>query len=100
LPQKAREADFHDQALTIPGSPGSEHQEALALRTSSGIVLCTVDYVDIDTDSGWREGVEVTCNRCGHVTESFGTDSDSNRRCLALMQEECPRGESNWYQEE
>lgn len=91
---------FMIKRIKILGSPESESREALASRTSSGTVLCSVDYVDIDTDYGWREGVEVTCNRCGHVTESFGTGSDSIRRCLALMQEECPRGESNWYQEE
>jgi hypothetical protein len=34
------------------------------------------------------------CSRCGHETESFGTEKDSIKRCLALMREECPREET------
>lgn len=46
---------------------------------------------------GGRPGIEVTCTRCGHTTESFGESDRSIRRCLALMREECPDGESNFY---
>jgi hypothetical protein len=42
-------------------------------------------------------GVQATCSRCNHATESYGTDSPSIRRCLVLMREECPREESNYY---
>lgn len=47
-------------------------------------------YVEID-------GVEATCSRCGHVTESYGTSEASVKRCLAKLREECPRHEKNWY---
>jgi hypothetical protein len=46
------------------------------------------------------EGVTATCSRCGHTTESFGTGSNSIRRCLVLLREECPEGEANFYEEE
>lgn len=73
----------------------------LSSRTSSGSVICKVEYVELKNDDGRLvDGVELTCNRCGHVTESYGDGRESIRRCLALMKEECPRGESNWYVEE
>lgn len=45
-------------------------------------------------------GVTATCDRCGHTTESYGTSIRSIRRCLVLMREECPEGESNFYVDE
>lgn len=62
-----------------------------------GPIPCEVEVVDLDGDYGSVEGVEATCSRCGHVTESFGTGSASIRRCLALMRDECPLDESNYY---
>ena len=61
-------------------------------------VVCDVEEVTLANDEGLDvEGVEATCRKCGHVTESFGTDEPSIRRCLALMREECPRGQWNFY---
>ena len=61
-------------------------------------VVCTVDSVELENDDGYPvDGVCATCTKCGHETESFGTDAPSVRRCFALMREECPRGESNFY---
>jgi len=64
-------------------------------------VHCEVEEVELDNDSG-REvpGVRVTCSRCGHSTESFGTAEPSVRRCYALLREECPNGEHNYYCED
>lgn len=61
-------------------------------------VRCEVEDVGLENDEG-REvpGVCATCSRCGHATESFGTEGPSVRRCLALLREECPEGESNFY---
>jgi hypothetical protein len=61
-------------------------------------VQCDVSEVDLPGD--YRDdvpGVRATCTRCGHETESYGTDGPSVRRCLALMREECPHGEQNFY---
>lgn len=61
-------------------------------------VECEVAEVMIENDQGReQEGVCVTCTRCEHATESFGTGDASVRRCLALLREECPEGESNFY---
>lgn len=51
-----------------------------------------------ENDSGVLvEGVIATCSRCDHQTESFGTSDKSRKRCLALMREECPQNEDNFY---
>ena len=41
--------------------------------------------------------VSATCLICGHTTESRGTSERSVRRCLALLRDECPAGEENFY---
>ena len=45
------------------------------------------------------ESVRATCSRCGHTTESYGTDEPSKKRCLVLLREECPLGQNNFYAE-
>lgn len=44
-------------------------------------------------------GVTATCTEtgCGHVTESKGESERSVKRCLALMREQCPMGQENYY---
>lgn len=44
-------------------------------------------------------GVEVTCLRCYHCTRSHGTSESSVRRALALLRDECPHHEFNFYVE-
>lgn len=60
-------------------------------------VSTTTSYVDLDGDYGSVDGVEVTCERCGHSEESFGTDEPSLKRCAYLLRENCPRAENNYY---
>lgn len=61
-------------------------------------VKCDIDYDTTDNDDGIPVPcVNCTCTRCGHETMSFGDSDASVRRCLALMREECPRGENNFY---
>lgn len=60
-------------------------------------VDCNVDEVELEGDYGPVEGVTVTCSRCHHSTESFGTSDASVKRCLALLREECPKNERNFY---
>jgi hypothetical protein len=63
-------------------------------------VYCEVEETDLENDSGrMTPGVVLKCSRCGHTTQSFGTSERSIKRCLALMREECPEGESNFYVE-
>jgi hypothetical protein len=57
-----------------------------------------IETVHIENDNGREiEGIRATCTRCEHSTESFGTGPGSVRRCLALMREECPNAERNFY---
>jgi hypothetical protein len=61
-------------------------------------VECEVDEVELESEDGRTvEGVQATCSRCDHQTESFGTSDRSVKRCLVLMREECPRNEENFY---
>ena len=61
-------------------------------------VPCSVSHEELENENGCPvDGVVVSCSRCGHQTESFGTGDASVRRCLALLREECPRGEHNFY---
>lgn len=68
---------------------------------SSRRVECLVEEDTLENDNGYpQEGVRATCRRCDHSTESFGTSDASIRRCLVLLREECPMGESNFYVDE
>lgn len=61
-------------------------------------VECEIEEVVLENDEGYeQEGVEATCSRCGHQTQSFGVGPASRRRCLVLMREECPESEKNYY---
>lgn len=60
-------------------------------------ISTTTSYVDLDGDYGTVEGVEVTCDQCGHSEEAFGTSESSILSCAARLRENCPRGEHNFY---
>ena len=60
-------------------------------------ISCEVEEISLEGDYGEVESVRVTCSKCGHYTESFGTGEASIRRCLVLMREECECNENNFY---
>lgn len=60
-------------------------------------IECSVDEIELEGDYGTVDSVQVTCSRCQHETESFGTSEESIRRCLAFLREECPYKENNYY---
>jgi hypothetical protein len=60
-------------------------------------VLADVEQTEMEGEYGPVDGMCATCRRCGYQTESFGTSEGSINRCLALMREECPEGENNFY---
>lgn len=61
-------------------------------------VPCSVNYTTLVNDNDREiDGVIVTCSRCGQEQESFGQSEASMKRCFALLKEECPKGESNFY---
>lgn len=59
-------------------------------------VACEVS----ETEEREQPAVSAECSRCGHTTTSLGTTERSVKRCLALMRDECPRDERNFYVEE
>lgn len=63
-------------------------------------VPCTVHEIEMDSDGDYDTtvpGVCVTCSRCSHEVEVYGTSSRSVRRGLVMLREECLKGESNFY---
>lgn len=61
-------------------------------------VTCTVEETEIENENGHEQpGVRVTCSRCDHTVQSFGTGKASERRCAVLLREECPMNERNFY---
>ena len=61
-------------------------------------VECMVDYTEEENEEGFvNDCVMVECGECGHETQSWGHGKPSVKRCLALLREECPDGESNFY---
>lgn len=65
------------------------------------IVYCSIEETSLTNENGYDvDGVVATCSKCGNTTESFGVSDESIRRCLAMMREECLRGEKNFYKAE
>lgn len=61
-------------------------------------VECEISAVEIENEEGRVvDGVCAECSRCGHRTESYGESERSVNRCLALLKEQCPEGEVNFY---
>lgn len=61
-------------------------------------IECDVYETRITSDGGREvDGVVAECTACHYETESYGTGSASVNRCLALMRDECPMGERNFY---
>ena len=61
-------------------------------------VAVTIEEDVAENDNGIEVPcVIATCSRCGNETMSFGTGEASRKRCLALMREGCPEGETNFY---
>lgn len=59
-------------------------------------VDCKVTVVKSAEDPRYV-GVMVSCSRCKQFYEADGTSDRSVRRCLAMLREDCPNGERNWY---
>ena len=61
-------------------------------------VRTTVEEIGVTNDNG-REipGLCVTCDRCGHSVEVYGTSQASARRGAIMLREECPNNLKNFY---
>lgn len=56
-----------------------------------------VEEEELDGDYGPVQGLRLTCDRCGHEVEVFGTEEASAKRGAVMLREECPNGEDNYY---
>ena len=56
-----------------------------------------VTQIDMQGDHATVPGVCVSCTRCGHEVEVFGTGDASVKRGCAMLRDECPEGETNFY---
>ena len=61
-------------------------------------VPVTTEETELEGDEGGSvPGLIVTCSRCGHSVEVFGTEDNSARRGAVMLREECPEGGHNFY---
>jgi len=61
-------------------------------------VMTDVEETELDGDGEYSvDGIAVTCRRCGHSVEVYGTEGPSLRRAGVMLREECPRKLTNWY---
>jgi hypothetical protein len=77
-------------------SPSSNPNHSDDVRRPD-IITAKVEGIILEGDYDDVPSVEVVCSRCGHRTRSFGQHGASIRRCLALLREECPEGQTNFY---
>lgn len=62
-------------------------------------ISATVTEVTLEGDySNEIQGIELECSRCGHSVEVFGTSDASEKRGCKMLNEECPKGENNFYE--
>jgi hypothetical protein len=60
----------------------------------------TADAVETELENDFgtmTAGLEVTCAKCGHTVEVFGTHQQSAKRGGVMLSQECPEGENNFY---
>jgi len=70
------------------------------------VVRTTVEETDLDAGYGYSwstrnyvtPGLAVTCRKCGHTVEVYGTEGPSMRRAGVMLRDECPRGLKNFYE--
>lgn len=63
------------------------------------IVRVEVIYTELDGDYGMVDGIEVSCSKCSHYVEVFGQHEGSINKACAMLNEECPNNENNFYKE-
>lgn len=57
-----------------------------------------IDQEEVENDDGrYIDGLRLTCSRCGHDVTVYGTSDRSAKRGAAMLAEECPNGERNYY---
>ena len=60
-------------------------------------VTIDISEEDLDGDYGTVPGLIITCTRCRHSVEVFGTEDSSVKRGAVMLRDECPLDEDNFY---
>jgi hypothetical protein len=63
-------------------------------------ISVTIDEIELDGDGGGGgviPGLLLTCDKCGHTVEVYGTSGVSARRGAIMLRDECPDGDDNFY---
>lgn len=60
-------------------------------------VKIDVSEEELDGDYGAVPGLIITCNRCQHSVEVFGTEENSVKRGAVMLRGECPFHEDNFH---
>ena len=60
-------------------------------------VSIDISEEDLDGDYGTVPGLVITCTRCRHSVEVFGTEDNSVKRGAVILRDECPLDEDNFY---
>lgn len=60
-------------------------------------IECSVVYTELEGDYGPVAGLVVTCGKCGHAEEAFGTSLRSVGFACVKLRNNCPEGISNFY---
>lgn len=71
----------------------SYHQPAVKVYFET----CDLPNTDAAGNDIETPGVIAECLRCHHEVTSFGQHEAAFKRCCALLRQECPKGESNFY---
>lgn len=60
-------------------------------------IIAEVQEDELEGDDAQIPGLRITCPRCGHEVEVFGTGEASAKRGGVMLRDECPRRERNFY---
>lgn len=61
-------------------------------------IKCEVSSGTEENENGYEvDCIRVRCSKCGHEEMSYGDGDNSVKRCFALLNENCPEGENNFY---
>jgi hypothetical protein len=67
-------------------------EEYMARVTADAVEIQIVNENGITVD-----GLEVTCAKCGHTVEVYGTHQQSAKRGGVMLSEDCLENERNFY---
>jgi len=61
-------------------------------------IKATVEEIELEGDHATIPSLQVTCSRCGHSVDVFGTSEASAKRGAVMLAEECPQAAGrNFY---